>query len=296
MLPIQPYTSFRSTERTESGFTLLEAVVVMALMAAAVAFIAPTLVGMTRRNNESAVQQQEKTITAAIFGDPVNGRFGFVGDVGRLPANLNELLSRGSLPAFHTADGGTPHIGNIGYGWNGPYLTGVFSNTDLVTDPWGQSFTYANTGATAGQVRSNGADGSTSTADDVTYPLYAPKTTGTVFISIIANGVANPFGTSAKVYYPSNGEQAVTATQKFDPNSPNESFDGFAFADVAPGVRIAVASHTDNGGSCGGGGCCTVTRTVPINVIAGRTNVVEIQLKTGAQVKVIGNYTCTIPD
>ncbi len=268
----------------------------VAIVVTAIAVIAPALAGMTRRSNEGSVQQQEKTLNAAIFGDPANGRFGFVGDVGRLPTSLSELVSRGSLPAFHTTDGGTPHVGNIGYGWNGPYLGGFFSDADIVTDPWGQAFSYSGSGGTAGQVTSGGADGTVGTSDDITFPIHAPATTGTVFITVIANGIANPFGAAAKLYYPANGEQAVTATQKFDPDAPQGSFDGFAFNSVAPGVRIAIAMHTDNGGSCGGGNCCTVSRTVPLNVVAGRTNVVEIRMLTGSIVKVTGNYNCTIPN
>lgn len=280
--------------RSGRGFGLLETVVALAIVAAAVALIAPVLGGMTRRSSETSTQQQEQKLNTAIFGDPWGGTFGFMGDVGRLPTSLTELVSQGSLPAFHTADGATAHVGNVGYGWNGPYLGGLFSNANLVTDPWGQAFSYTDTGANAGQVISGGADGTVGTADDISYPVYAPATTGTVFVVVVANGIANPFGAAAKVYYPVNGEQAVTATQKFDPNAPQSSFDGFAFTSVAPGVRVVVATHTDSGGGCGG--CCTTSRTVPISIIPGRTNVVQIALTTSSQVKVTGTYNCTIPD
>jgi prepilin-type N-terminal cleavage/methylation domain-containing protein len=275
------------------GFGLLETVVALAIVAAAVALVAPALAGMTRRNTETSTQQQEQKLNTAIFGAPWDGTFGFTGDVGRLPTSLTELVSQGSLPAFHTADGATAHIGNVGYGWNGPYVGGLFSNANLVTDPWGQAFSYAGTGATAGQVISGGADGTAGTTDDVTFPFHAPATTGTVFVVVIANGIANPFGAAVKMYYPVNGEQAVTATQKFDPSASGSSFDGFAFTSVAPGVRVVVATHTDTGGA---GGCSTTTRTVPVSIIPGRTNVVELALTTGATVKVQGAYTCTIPD
>jgi general secretion pathway protein G len=285
----------RDRERSGSGggFSLLEIVVALVIVAAAAALIAPALAGMTRRSSETAAQQQEKNINAAIFGDPWNGTFGFTGDVGRLPTSLTELVSQGSLPAFHTADGATAHIGNVGYGWNGPYLGGVFSNANLVTDPWGQTFSYARTGASAGQVISGGADGTVGTTDDVSYPVYPPATTGTAFVVVVTNGIANPFGAAVKMYYPVNGEQAVTATQKFDPNASGAIFDGFAFTSVVPGVSVVVATHTDTGGP---GGCSTVTRTVPISIIPGRTNVVEIALTTTHTVKVLGGYSCTIPD
>lgn len=285
----------RDGERAGShrGFGLLETVVALAIVAAAVALVAPALAGMTRRSTETSTQQQEQKLNTAIFGDPWGGTFGFVGDVGRLPTSLTELVSPGSLPAFHTADGATAHIGNVGYGWNGPYLGGLFSNANLVTDPWGQAFSYAGAGASAGRVISGGADGTVGTTDDVAFPFHAPATTGTVFVVVIANGIANPFGAGVKMYYPVNGEQAVTATQKFDPENPQSSFDGFAFTGVVPGVRVVVATHTDTGGP---GGCFTVTRTVPVSIIPGRTNVVELALTTQATVKVQGAYTCTIPD
>ncbi len=283
----------RQRWRSGPGFGLLETLVALAIVSAAVALVVPALAGMTRRGSETAAREQEKNLNAAIFGDPWGGTFGFTGDVGRPPTSLTELVSQGSLPAFHTADGATAHVGQVGYGWNGPYLGGRFSNANLVSDPWGQAFSYAGTGASAGQVTSGGADGAVGTTDDVSYPVYAPATTGTVYIVVVANGIANPFGAAAKIYYPVNGEQGVTATQKFDPNILT-NFDGFAFTSMVPGVRVIVASHTDTGGGCGG--CCTTSRTVPISIIPGRTNVVEITISTSSTVKVMGNYTCAIPD
>ncbi|MDO8678939.1 MAG: type II secretion system protein GspG [Acidobacteriota bacterium] len=286
----------RDRERSGSGrgFGLLETVVALAIVAAAVALVAPALAGMTRRSTETSTQQQEQDLNTAIFGAPWGGTFGFTGDVGRLPTSLTELVSQESLPAFHTADGATAHIGNVGYGWNGPYLGGLFSNANLVTDPWGQAFSYAGTGASAGRVISGGADGTVGTTDDVAFPFYAPATTGTLFVVVVVNGIANPLGVAAKVYYPVNGEQAVTATQKFDPNAPNSTFDGFAFTSVVPGVRVVVATHTDVGG--GGGSCSTTSRTVPISIIPGQTNIVQIAITTMAQARVLGAYQCTIPD
>ncbi len=277
------------------GFSILELVVVLAVLTAVVAMIAPALAGMTQRSSDTTTRQQEKTVYAAIFGEPSRGTFGFIGDVGRLPASITELASGGSLPAFHTSDGATAHVGNVGYGWNGPYVSGVISDADLQTDPWGQAFSYSASGANAGRVISAGPDGTIGTADDIAFPAYAPPATGTLFVTVKANGIANPFGAAVKVYYPLDGEEVVTPTQKFDPQEPNASFDGFAF-DVTPGIRVIVVSHTGHGGGGGGGGCSTVSRTVPVKVVAGRTNVLEIALSTTAQVMLMGNYTCTIPD
>lgn len=279
--------------RRARGISILEVVVALAVITTVVVLIAPVLAGMTRRNGENSTREQEKAIHQAIFGDPGRGVFGFIGDLGRLPTSLTELEDRGTLPAFHTSSGGVPHVANVGYGWNGPYLSGVFSNSDLATDPWGQAYSFSTSGANAGRVISGGPDGAIGTSDDISYPSSAPPTTGTLFVTITANGIANPFGAAAKVYYPVDGNQTVTPTQKFDPNDPNAHFDGFAFT-VPPGVRAVVVSHTGQGG--GGGGCSTVSRTIPVNMSAGRTVLLTGVLKTSAVVSVTGGYGCTIPD
>jgi prepilin-type N-terminal cleavage/methylation domain-containing protein len=275
------------------GFTILEVVVAVAVISAAIAMIAPALVAMTRRSSESATQDQARATYTAIFGDAARGTFGFLGDVGRLPTSFAELTSQGSLPGFHTSDGATAHVGNVGYGWSGPYLSSFFPSADLLTDAWGQTLSYADTGANAGKVISLGADGTLGTGDDITFPTYTRPTTGTLYVVVNANGIGNPFGAGAKVYYPVNGEQAVTATQKFDPSDTFSEFDGMAFT-VPAGVRVIAVSHTGVG--AGGGGCTTVSRRVPVNVVAGRANVIEVRMDTKAVVAVTGNFSCTVPD
>lgn len=274
----------------ERGVSLLEIAVVLAIVAVAMVMIMPALAGLTRNTNEQAAAQQLRNIHRAIFGSPAEGEFGFVGDMGRLPNTLSELLTQGTMVGFHTADGGTAHAGEVGYGWNGPYLRSVFSSADLTTDPWGQSLSYTATGSTAGQIISAGADGQVGTGDDIRFPASAPPVTGTVFVTVAANEIANAFGAAAKMYYPVNGDEVVTGTQKNEPNDNN--YRGFVFTNIPAGVRVLTVMQTGPG--CPN--CGTVSRTVPVEVVAGQTVAVEVRMTTNCQVMLVGNLQCPIPD
>lgn len=276
--------------RRDNGLSLLEVAVVLGLITTVVVMIVPALAGFTRNTAEQAARDQLRVIHRAIFGTPASGELGFVGDIGRLPATLSELIGQGTMVGFHTADAGMSHVGEVGYGWNGPYLRGVVSDADLTTDPWGQPLSYTASGSTAGQIISGGADGQVGTADDMTFPTNVPPTTGTVFVTVVANDVANALAAAAKMYYPVNGEQTVTATQKNDPN--DNSFRGFAFPNIPAGIRIVVVSQTGPG--CPN--CGTVSRIVPVRVVAGQTTAVEVRMTTSCQVMIIGNPQCPIPD
>ena len=60
-------------------------------------------------------------IYAAIVGAPASGNYGYLGDVGRYPASIMDLLSSPGLE-----------------GWNGPYLRGGV----VPNDPWGHTYVY----------------------------------------------------------------------------------------------------------------------------------------------------------
>ncbi|MDP6582772.1 MAG: hypothetical protein QF681_19130, partial [Vicinamibacterales bacterium] len=177
-----------------------------------------------------------------------------------------------------------------GYGWQGPYIRSFASNTDWTSDAWGQPFEWATSGSTAGQIISKGADGTLSTADDISYPLSPPPTTGPLAVNVVTNGVANAFGVAAKLYYPVDGVQTGTAMQSFDP--AGDPFDGFSFTGIPAGVRAAILNHTDAG--CPG--CGTDVRVVSLEVVAGQTNILEVRIETSCQVGVVGSLSCPIPD
>lgn len=282
---------FGARPAASRGVSLLELVVALAIVALVATLIAPVLAGFVRNNQADATKTQEQQIYAAIFGDPQKGTFGFLGDIGRLPATLSELVSQGTLPGFSAAPGGVANVGNMGYGWQGPYLRSFVSNTDWTLDAWGQPFSWSTTGANAGQIVSGGADGTVGTADDIVFPSSPPPTTAALIVVVVANGIANPFGAAAKVYYPANGVQTAITMQSNDPNASGPVFEGFVFNNIPAGVRAVILNHTDNG--CPG--CGTDARTVPVNIIAGQTNLLEVRMTTQCQVNVQGTLSCAVP-
>ena len=65
--------------------------------------------------------QMLRQVQDAILGDPSRERFGYLGDVGDYPATLADLLEN---------PGGTT------VGWNGPYLTNISLQGDMILDPY----------------------------------------------------------------------------------------------------------------------------------------------------------------
>lgn len=273
------------------GFTLLEVIAALTVVVLVVALIAPTLAELIQSGKEATTQQDAERIYRAIYGKPAEGDLGYVADMGRLPANLAELIDRGTQTAFHTDDGGTPHKGNVGTGWRGPYLRGLFSTADLFKDAWGQGFSYTATGGTAGQIISGGPDGDlTTTGNNIPFPFHAPLTTGNLFVSVVANQIPDALGAAAKVYSPVNGEQTGSATQKR--LAGDATFDGFFFENLTHGLHVVSVAHTGRDALTV---CVTVKRMVPVTVHAGQQVIKEVRLSTTAVVSVTIN-TCTIAD
>jgi len=267
------------------GFTLVEVVVLLAVVTALTALLMPTLAAMVASDNERATRERAEAIYTAIYGDPARGEFGYLGDMGRLPATLTELVERGTQPAWHTADGGVDHVGKVGTGWRGPYLRDFFSTSDLLTDAWAQPFSFSN-----GQITSGGPDGQTSTTgDNIVFPVHAAPATGTMFVSVLANRIPDAYGATAKLYTTANGEQTASATNK---NTGQSTFDGFWFENVTQGLHVLKVAHT---GADSNNNCLTVTRFVTVAVYAGQQAVRDVRMLTNADVKVTDN-PCTIPD
>jgi prepilin-type N-terminal cleavage/methylation domain-containing protein len=133
-----------NTRRLETGFTLLELIVVIALLGLVSSLATDFMVSETNQQRYETTQQRMEKIRYAIIGDisrTLNGQpvfSGFIADEGEVPSNLTQLTlsghcvsGTGSNESDCATDGGT---------WksrNGPYL----SVTDL-KDGWGNNFTY----------------------------------------------------------------------------------------------------------------------------------------------------------
>ena len=193
--------------RTARGFTLLELVVIIAVLGILAAAVTPTVMNEIMDTRVSATRSEAQGLYEAMVGAPNSEgtRFGFVGDIGRLPNSLAELATQSGLPSFATGN-----IRSIGMGWRGPYINSGTSANDYQRDAFGRLYVL-----NSGQVRSYGPDGIANNTDDIVYPPSAPAVTGTVAITMktISGGktVVDPAGYRVDLYYANAGVQALVS-------------------------------------------------------------------------------------
>jgi prepilin-type N-terminal cleavage/methylation domain-containing protein len=160
----------------QTGFTMLEVVIVIAVVAILAGMIAPLAVNTIKQSRVNACWEEVQIIKNALVGDPTltesgsRSSFGFVGDTGVLPGDpnsggdgLEDLLSNTILTGTVVYPNWAQDVASdIWFGWRGPYLTEA-------RDPWGRDYNYATRAVTVDDNRmafiwSSGMDGLT-TAD-----------------------------------------------------------------------------------------------------------------------------------
>jgi prepilin-type N-terminal cleavage/methylation domain-containing protein len=103
------------------AFTLIELLVVVFILAAIAASAASVVGEADEQLRYEDTRNRLGAIRRAVLGrgDAVapGQTSGFAADMGRLPADLGELLEQGAQPAYAV----DPATG-VGYGWRGPYL------------------------------------------------------------------------------------------------------------------------------------------------------------------------------
>ena len=210
------------------GFTLLELVVVIAVIGILVAAVAPAVMQQLLSDRVDGTREEAEAIHAAIAGDPAASRFGFVGDIGRLPSTMGELVAPGALPSYTTAT-----VRSVGMGWRGPYINAGSSASDYLTDAFGRAYTL-----TAGQIRSTGPDGIANNSDDIVYPPSAPAIAGDVTVTVKqlvgAKVFVDPNGYRVDLYYANDGAQATLS----DTAGP------FSFTNVPMGIHAVRVVKT----------------------------------------------------
>jgi general secretion pathway protein G len=127
-----------AAERTRSkGFTLVELLVVLAILGLLVGLAVPQLFKYFSRAKTDAANVQIESIASGLDL--------FLLDVGRYPTDQEGLRALVEQPGNLTR-------------WNGPYL----SRPSILTDPWGQAYVYHVPGRnhTAYDLYTRGPDGS----------------------------------------------------------------------------------------------------------------------------------------
>src|SRR5271155_3447103 len=105
------------TRQSESGYTLLELLIVLAILGLIVAFAAPKVIGYLERSKTRAADIEISNISAAL-------------DLYQLGTGSYPTADQG-LRALIAPPSGVHH-------WRGPYL----NRRDGIIDPWGRPYLY----------------------------------------------------------------------------------------------------------------------------------------------------------
>lgn len=169
---------------TRDGFTLLEVIIVLAILSLFVGMLVPLSYQLFVGEQSRATETELQELWSAIVGSPARAGFGYVGDVGRFPATLVDLV-------VAPRDG----TGGVLAGWKGPYVHNARLENGLLLDPYGRPYEYFVAPLPSGSgnqlaVASRGPDGvSTNTAAN---PNVARDYTGPVPTdAAYANGPGN---------------------------------------------------------------------------------------------------------
>lgn len=160
-------SKYPRTWNAQRGFTLIELVVVIAIIAILAGAIVPTLIEPRLQERASETAREMAAIEEAIMGRPELGDWGFLSHIGRIPASVDELLIR---PAGWNV-AGLRH-GVVPRGWGGPYIRPASRSPGR--DAWGTPYKIMTASGGRWKLQSfgpNRVDGpSGPTNDDIYFP------------------------------------------------------------------------------------------------------------------------------
>ncbi len=194
-----------------AGFTLIEVVIVIAVIAILAALITPLAVNQITARRFDACREELQTLKKALAGDPalasggLRNSFGFVGDMGRLPVPAGAGANR--LTELTTGAWSWVQQNGIWWGWRGPYVSELL-------DPWGNEYYYSRATtetALAAAIWSAGPDGVSGNSDDVAVTLRWDEVYSRVSGNTLdACSIGSPFS-AISVSYPDGSAVVSTA-------------------------------------------------------------------------------------
>lgn len=127
-----------SFQLDQRGFTLVELVIVLIVLAIVAAVAIPKLGDVTENSKITTTKEEIRRLKVAIIGDPsvtAAGKQvsrGYSGDVGALPSSLTDLAVKpGGVSAYNKF---------TRLGWNGPYID--TAGGEYLKDAWGANYVY----------------------------------------------------------------------------------------------------------------------------------------------------------
>ncbi len=233
--------------RSNRGFTLIEVVLTMII----IGLLAGVAMKQLGSSVETAQYEQTKleldALASAIAGNPAayaDGArvdFGFVGDVGALPPNLDALIAN---PGGYAT-------------WDGPYISTGKSATDFKQDGWGVNYLYQDT-----LIRSTGSGGN---IDKLFASSRAELLNNTVEGAILDASMSPP-GTvmddslSVQISYPNGTGGNALSISAVNPSGR------FSFSNIPVGthvLRVIFAPQSD-------------TLTIPVTIYPKKTTRLEV--------------------
>lgn len=169
----------------EKAFTLIEVMVVMAIISILAGMMAPAVWRFWESEDIATTKQRLEDLKLAMVGDRtliqdgVRRSYGFVGDNGELP--FGNFTAMGGLKYLaDRPDSGYPK-------WAGSYMKGGFDRSNFTTDAWGKTFIYTPAHIPAGEpfryvsaeIRSSGPNGIANDSDDIVIYIEEKEVTPT---------------------------------------------------------------------------------------------------------------------